>query len=99
MDEPRRYRKRPVEVVAIRWTGQNWPEVVGFVAAHPSPSLDGPAVRQASSGRLAVWIEKSNTWRPDLPKGDWIIAERDGFGVYPCTAEQFADTYEPAEPD
>jgi hypothetical protein len=44
-----------------------------------------------------LWIEKSNTWRPDLPVGDWVIAERDGVGFYPCTAEQFTDTYEAAD--
>lgn len=96
-ESPSVYRKRPVEVVAIRWTGRNWPEVAGFVASVPSPSLDGPAVRQASSGRLALWIEKSQTWRPDHPVGDWIIAERDGVGVYPCVASEFDETYEEIE--
>lgn len=46
---------------------------------------------------LKLWIAKSDAWGT-LRAGDWVIAERDGAGVYPCTAEEFAAIYEPAGP-
>lgn len=94
-DTPRRYRKRPLEVCAIQWTGENWPAVEAFVGLRPDS--DGPGVFPTAAGDLALWIEKSNTWRPDLPVGDWVIAERGGIGFYPCTVEQFEETYEPVD--
>ena len=32
-----------------------------------------------------------------LRSGDWAIRERDGIHWYPCAADIFAATYEPAE--
>lgn len=84
MNQPGRYRKRPVEVDAIRWSGDNWDAIEKFAGGHAT----------FHGGDIDVWIEKSKTWRQALPVGDWIIAERDGVGFYPCTADQFADTYE-----
>lgn len=34
-----------------------------------------------------------------IKDGDWIIAEMDGSGYYPCNPEVFAVTYEAVEDD
>lgn len=95
MDKPGRYRKRPVEVTAVRWTGSN----LGVIEAFAGWSLMASGTRRTvfeHAGDLKLWIDKSQTWGT-VRKGDWVIAERDGIGFYPCTAEQFDDTYEPVE--
>jgi hypothetical protein len=87
MDSPRRYRKLPVEVLALKWTGDNWPAVKAFAGKHVV----------FHGGDIDVWIEKSKTWRQAMPVGDWIIAEIDGHGVYPCPAEAFPVIHEAIE--
>lgn len=93
MDEPRRFRKRPVEVDAIQWTGDNYFEVSAFV----KDTAGGTSwYVQTDRDDIIIWIEKSQGDGRVRP-GDWVIAERDGVGVYPCTADQFAEIYEPVE--
>lgn len=87
MDRPARYRKKPVEVDALQWTGSNWEALERFAGAHV----------RFHGGDIDVWIEKSNTWRQALPVGDWVIGERDGVGFYPCTKEQFPEIHEPVD--
>lgn len=98
MDEPRRFRKLPVEVTAIRWTGENLHAVCVFIEGLTGPEDGWALVKRDMSNTddLRVWIEKSDTWGT-VRLGDWVLAERDGVGFYPCTAEQFADTYEALE--
>lgn len=96
MNEPRTYRKLPLEVVAIRWTGSNWDAVEKFIRTSRS-KLPFDLVARNLNGVLDLWIEKSKTWRYGLPVGDWIIAERDGIGFYPCTAEEFEASFEAVE--
>lgn len=89
MDSPARYRKLPVEVTAIRWTGENFPAVCEFA--------DPERIRVEVPGeQLRLWIEKSQTWGM-VRAGDWIIAERDGDGYYPCVATEFEATFEAVE--
>lgn len=55
----------------------------------PSGVWDPPA-----SADLLMWVEKSQAWCVISP-GTWVLAEADGVGFYPCTAEQFEASYEP----
>lgn len=88
-DTPRQYRKRQLEVLALEWTGENFPAVCDFA--------DPDRIRVDTPGeQLSLWIDKSQTWGT-VRAGDWVIAERDDIGFYPCTAEQFAETYEAVE--
>lgn len=86
---PASYRKKPVEVIALRWLGDNYEIVAEFVGSES-------CLRREDDGAIALWIAKSRNWGI-VNVNDWIIAERDGVGYYPCTAEQFTDTYEPVE--
>lgn len=84
-----RFRKRPVVVEAICWNGQN----LGSVQAFASGAL---GIGTVEGGALPLWVVKSSaTCR--VEQGDWIIREPDGSGYYPCAADVFAATYEPAE--
>lgn len=88
-----RFRKRPVEVEAMRWIPDQFPEVgevVGWLLAagcdfhHPS-GMGGTttlAIRTLEGEMLA------------LP-GDWIIRGVKGE-FYPCKPDIFEATYEPA---
>jgi hypothetical protein len=78
-----RYRKKPVVIDAIRWTGENRDEVESWSAGQVR--CDGvSAVVDTLEGQL----------RGDV--GDWIIRGVQGE-YYPCKNEIFLATYEPAE--
>jgi len=94
MNGPGTYKKLPIEVQAIQWTAHNWDAVEGFIKSSDS-KLPFDLVARHLNGVLDLWIEKSKTWRYGLPVGDWIIAERDGIGFYPCTSAEFEASYEP----
>jgi hypothetical protein len=83
-----KYRKRPIVIDAIQWTGDNINQIWGAFGA---TDLYGPT-------------EKNPTWiiigtlegemRADL--GDWIIRGVKGE-LYPCKPDIFDATYEPAD--
>lgn len=77
-------RKNPITVQTIQWTGDNRGAVREFVG-------EPPAKMFSDEGKL--YITKSGVWSAPLAVGTWIIAERDGNGFYPCTAEEFEATY------
>lgn len=77
-----RWRKKPVVVSAIQWTGQNSGAVSNFLGT-------GLGIRDGY-----VNIEtREGTMKAD--KGDWIICGVKGE-FYPCKPDIFAATYEPA---
>jgi hypothetical protein len=79
------FRKKPIDVRAVQWRGDNWDEIVAF---HPGARLamtaDGTTLNIAT-------LEGAMQARP----GDWIIEGVKGE-VYPCKPDIFAATYEPA---
>ena len=92
---PRQYRKRPIEMTAVRWTGSNGGVIEAFTGWSQWGSKRFRTVYRDGED-LLLWIEKSET-RGRVRKGDWVIAELDGAGFFPCTAEQFDVIYEPVE--
>lgn len=88
------YRSLPVTIEAVQWDSDNLNEVLAFVVTH-SPAWAGKGFRDATGIReAALWVEKSSAWC-SVPVGDWIVAERDGTGVYPCADTEFQTRYEP----
>ncbi len=94
----RSYRKKPVVVKAVQWTGENLREVIAF--------MDGPPETK-SHHAFTMWEQFEDLVRKDGLKiytlegkmdaspGDWIIkGVKDEF--YPCKPDIFAATYEPA---
>ena len=79
---PQRFRKKPVVVEAIRYTGDNPDDIRAFMGDHdPNPTNDP---------RLSIrTLEGSINASP----GDWIIRGVQGE-FYPCKPDIFEQTYE-----
>jgi hypothetical protein len=79
-----RYRKKPVEINAVQWLGNNLTEVIETVErnVHPIPH-----------GRLQI---KTLEGTMTAEQGDFIIKGVQGE-VYPCKPDIFRQTYEPID--
>ncbi len=81
-----RYRKKPVVIEAVQWTGFNAGDLLAFV--HSSSE-----VRQADLNTFEIeTLEGTMT----ALLGDWIIKGVKGE-IYPCKPDIFDATYEPVE--
>lgn len=94
----KQFRKKPVVIYAVQWTGQNLKEVIEFTGKHP---------------KWGEWFENWKTYEAyvkangdvfkiktiegtmEASPGDWIIRGVKGEH-YPCKPDIFAATYEPA---
>ena len=83
MLEPKQYRKKPVVVEAICWTGNNRDEVRSF--------LHGSAESYVYDVDTLEIATLEGTMR--APVGDWIIRGIKGE-FYPCKPDIFEATYE-----
>ena len=94
-----KYRKRPVVIEAIQWTGENLRQIITFT--------DGsPETRTSHAGMM--WEQYSDLVAADGLKiftlegkmnadvGDWIIKGVKGEH-YPCKPDIFEATYESVE--
>lgn len=84
MTEPKKYRKKPVVIEAVQFTGENAQEIVGWIE-------EPAAINRAGDIRIHT-LEGDHRARP----GDWIIRGVKGE-FYPCKPEIFEATYEPAD--
>ena len=75
-----KYRKKPVVVEAVQWTGNNWGELTDFM--HDAYGVEGQKI-------TIVTLE--GTMTADV--GDWIIKGVKGE-FYPCKPDIFEATYE-----
>lgn len=90
MSAPQKYRKKPVEITAVRFDGHNLDELetftLGFRFKAESTDMNGgPQVAE-------VWNHLHNTW-VGVKVGDWIIQGVQGE-FYPRDDQVFAATYE-----
>ena len=81
-------RKRPVEVEAMRWDGDNLRDLLAWgarvdLAAWPEPNT------------LRVWVEPEQSW-VWCPVGHYVVRGVKGE-FYPVAPEVFAATYEVLE--
>lgn len=76
------YRKRPVVIEAVRWTGDNIKEVLDFMKWRN-------ADHDERNGLVIHTLEGNHHASP----GDWIIKGVAGE-FYPCKPEIFESTYE-----
>lgn len=90
-----RYRKRPVEVDAIQWTGENIVDVMGFMHPQQPVHVNNLSHMRFTNADDLVGIETLEGLMV-ANKGDWIIRGVQGE-FYPCKPDIFAATYEPAE--
>lgn len=94
-----KYRKKPVVIDAIQWTGENLREVIDFTGKHPKWSewfatWEDYEARVRADGGIFKIITLEGTM--EATPGDWIIRGVKGEH-YPCKPDIFAATYEPAE--
>ena len=85
------FRKKPVVIEAIKWTGENADEVQAFLHNDHNHAAHGWVKgRHVEIGTLEGLMVASI--------GDWIIkGVKDEF--YPCKPDIFEQTYEPVEAD
>lgn len=78
---PARWRKRPIDVEAVQWTGDNLDVIRRFVGGDLAWTARDEVGIRTLEGELRA------------SKGDWIIRGVHGE-FYPCKPDVFADTYE-----
>jgi hypothetical protein len=81
-----RYRKRPVQVEAMRFTGDNLSELIQWADDEAEPA-EGPAselVVETLHGDVRAMV------------GDWIVRGPAG-DIWPVAAHLFDQLYEPVE--
>ena len=96
---PAFFRKKPVVVQAVRWTGENLKEVVEFTGKHPRwsewfPCWEDYEKHVQKEGRCFKIFTLEGTMVAS--PGDWIIRGVSGEH-YPCKPDIFEATYEPTE--
>lgn len=98
-----KYRKKPVVIEAIQWTGENTFEVTAFIEGN-APDLKHPMAAEAwdawceaadRDGLRIMTLEDGPAAQAKhyASKGDWIIRGVKGE-IYPCKPDIFAQTYE-----
>jgi hypothetical protein len=81
-----RYRFKPSTIEAVRWTGDNWPEIVEFGARH---FIDRGGTLQLLAGKDGA------QQHVPVPVGYWIVrAEGDRRDHWPVEDAYFRAKYE-----
>ena len=82
------YRKRPVTIEAIQWTGQNWEELQAFTGyqVQRHEFTQAPEITNVYDVLHDTWVT--------FYLGDWIV-KGVGGEFYPCNIDIFEKTYEP----
>jgi hypothetical protein len=87
-----RYRKKPVVIEALQWTGSNAEQMTAF--AGPHFALVSPQDRAEDPERTAeVWDKLHSTWI-GMHDGQWLIRGIRGE-FYPHDESAFPEVYEP----
>jgi hypothetical protein len=92
----KKYRKKPVTIEAIQWTGRNFDEICNFIQ-----QFHGHKVAHEGAEALAIrsgdFYIKTLEGTMTASKGDYIIKGVKGE-FYPCKPDIFEMTYEPINP-
>jgi hypothetical protein len=95
-----KFRKKPVVIEAVQWTGKNLREITAFVEGVPAINTVYACAKWqdycdlvASKGLMIKTLEGQHI----ATIGDWIIKGVKGE-CYPCKPDIFDMTYEP-EPE
>jgi len=82
-----KFRKKPVVIEAVQWTGQNLPKLKEFC-----PQL----TKHCYDTECPTCIIRTLEGTMEASSGDWIIKGVKGE-FYPCKPDIFEKTYEPVE--
>lgn len=83
-----KFRKKPIEIEAIQFTGDNVQEIWNAFGA---AGIYGPTEKNPDYLILTTVHGDEAPARP----GDWIISDGKPGTFYPCKPDIFAATYEP----
>lgn len=87
-----RYRKRPVVIEAIQYTGRNRDEILDFIG-DAFDSYRQRGYEQSTGNREHILFIKTLEGVMEASVGDFIIRGIDGE-FYPCKPDIFKKTYE-----
>jgi len=92
-----KFRSKPVEIEATQWfPGVDIPcvraEECWAAIGIRTPGVDPQRFRQPDKH----YVMTTHGQKAYLEPGDWVIAEPDKNGHYPCKPKIFAERYEPA---
>ena len=87
----KQYRKKPVVIEAIEWTGKNLKEVIAFTGLHPSMKLTWDEYEKLVDAHGLKIFTLEGTHFATI--GDYIIKGIKGE-FYPCKPDIFMATYE-----
>jgi hypothetical protein len=92
--QPQRFRKKPVTVEMLQWTGSNTEALAAFCGTTPwRDPVFVPTER--GDGMAVLWNDQEYGYVP-CPAGHYVV--RGVFGeFYPISPAALAETYEPAE--
>ena len=85
---PKTYRKKPVEIQAMQWTGTNGEAMFAWLG-------EERFTHEAPAGFTAmIYVAANDTWL-GIETGEWVLKDAKGF--YPCKPDIFEQTYAPVE--
>jgi hypothetical protein len=92
-----KFRKRPVVIEAVQWSGDNADDVRVLTGPdHFAPIEDGFTHESGDVDVTATVFDVLHSTWVGVKTGQWVIRGVQGE-TYPCAADVFAATYEPAE--
>ena len=91
-----KYRKKPVVVEAIQWTGMNLEEIKSFVGESLQYDINDAAWKVGMATPVVDMRIKTHEGWVNASVGDMIIKGVAGE-FYPCKPDIFEDTYELVE--
>jgi hypothetical protein len=91
-----KYRKKPVTIEAVQWTGLNLEEIKSFVEEPLQYNIVDAAWEVGKGVPHINMVIKTLEGDHICTPGDFIIKGVKGE-FYPCKPDIFAETYEPVE--
>ncbi len=95
-----KYRKKPVVIEAVQWSGKNIDEIKAFCvySIYEKIFMTAGADLPNEHPSTLEWKLSIRTLEGDMVanKGDWVIKGVSGE-FYPCKPDIFEKTYEPVE--
>ena len=95
----KKYRKKPVVIEAVQWTGNNLREIIAFTDGQPDTRKTYTGMKWeeyedlvSKRGLIVFTLEGKHI----ASVGDFIIKGVQGE-CYPCKPDIFAATYEPVD--
>jgi len=94
MSDALKFRKKPVEIEAVKLVDDNPGEIVGWINDNGGDAfMRGGPGGGSLGGTVAIQTLEGTMW---ATQGDWVIKGVAGE-FYPCKPEIFAETYEPVQ--